>query len=106
MPSAVEVGLALMLDQEARATASAQAQVHAEEQQLVGALGSQILGVLTAVLERLNALEAKQVETMQCVIASRVRRPIRDELGTILYVVDELQPPVWAQPVGSNTGEY
>ena len=58
-----------------------------------------ILELLGTVVSRLALLEAQVERTESMVMATRVRRPVRDELGTILYVVDELQPPVWAQPM-------
>ena len=49
---------------------------------------------------RLLALENTPVRLAADVVAPRVRRPVRDEMGTILYVMDELQP------LAAPAGEY
>lgn len=54
-----------------------------------------------AILEgRLLELENTTVRLAADVVAPRVRRPVRDEMGTILYVMDELQP------LAAPAGEY
>lgn len=103
MSELVAEGRRLVAEQEAeRRRAEQEAEAMAELRVTAPA----ILDLLTAISAqlvafgaRLDQLEARQDNTWQAVIATRVRRPVRDELGTILYVVDELQPPVWAVPI-------
>lgn len=99
--SVVEMGVRLQSQAAADAAARAQVEADLAADATVAALGTQIVTLLATVLDRLAELEAKQVQTTAMVCATRVRRPVRDELGTVLYVVDEMQPPVWATPIDS-----
>jgi len=63
------------------------------------ALMPALIALVTGLCDRLSTLEAKVEQNFQAIVATRVRRPVRDDLGTILYVVDELQAPLWAQPM-------
>lgn len=92
-----------LIAQQAAEEAAEQAQAELEAQALaeLRLTAPAILDLLTAVLARLAAAETEIEATKQMCMATRVRRPVRDELGTILYVVDELQPPAWAMPMTS-----
>lgn len=100
----IEMGVRLQAQQAADAAVRAQLDADLAADATVAALGTQIVSLLTAVLDRLGQLETKQAETQAMVVATRVRRPIRDELGSILYVVDELRPPEWAAPLSPAVG--
>ena len=100
--SVVEMGMALrarasqpVVDPFVQLAAAAEATRELE----LAAVGGSLVELLSTVISRLAGLEAEVVGLRAQVVASRVRRPVRDDLGTILYVVDELTPPVWAQPV-------
>lgn len=92
-----------------------QPQVDQHVLDLLGALADRVavLDTVASLLGRLDVLE-RQVAALQeklcdgldrvqaTVEATRVRRPVRDDLGTILYVIDELQPPIYAMPVSAG----
>lgn len=63
-------------------------------------LGGNAIGIhalLNTIMLRLEKLEQCVEEhgrqTEQLILATRVRRPVRDDDGTILYVVDEIVKP-------------
>ena len=100
--SVVDIGARLRGERAAQEAAAAQASVEQErlrrDMEAVALLGPQLVSLMGQVMERLDRVEACVAKVEASVNATRVRRPVRDELGTILYVVDELEPPVWAQP--------
>lgn len=67
---------------------------------------SAMMAMLDTILGRIKCLEEQLALTHQQVLATRVRRPVRDEIGTILYVVDEVQAPIWAQSVSQALAEH
>lgn len=81
------------------AAEQAQAELEAQALAELRLTAPAILDLLHTVLARLSTVEQKVDAAYQAVCATRIRRPVRDELGTILYVVDEMQPPIWATPV-------
>lgn len=96
MSSIVAEGEALLAAEAARREAAVQAEAEAQALAELRATAPALIELLNTVVTRLATLEMQGAEIRQMVMATRVRRPVRDDLGTILYVVDELQPPVWA----------
>jgi carbon starvation protein CstA len=93
MASVVEEGMALLAQQQAEQTAARTADELAQ-------LGiNAVAGLLSTIVSRLADLEAQVAALSTISTGTRVRRPVRDEMGTIMYVVDELQPPIWASPM-------
>jgi multidrug resistance efflux pump len=93
----VSAGYAILAEQQAR-TARAEAEVQAIAELRIAAPA--ILDLLTAMAARIAGLEQQVVMSHEkmdhctaMVMATRIRRPIRDASGTIRYVVDELAPP-------------
>lgn len=104
MESVVELGARLLAEREAAERAMQdQADAEAREEQLLAVGTANIVELLSAVLTRLCALEEQVADTHRQVSLGRVRRPVRDEAGTILYVVDELMAPALpAEPDGDD----
>jgi len=87
-----------------RGRAEAVSEIETERARLNGAAVSLLSSLVQTLVDRIGVLEGEVRRTQQMVQATRVRRPVRDDLGTILYVVDEVTPPVWAQVVeGSDS---
>lgn len=109
MSTVVEEGERLLAAEAARVQAEREAQAQEElEAQALAELrlsAGAILGLLSTVVARLDTLEKQVANTEQMVMCTRIRRPVRDELGTILYVVDEMNPPIWAQPLADGPAE-
>lgn len=102
--SVVERGARILAEQQAAAQAAAdQVAAEAREQELLALGTANIVSLLTTVLDRLVSLEATVATLNQQVVASRIRRPVRDETGTIIYVVDEL---MGAAPVAEPDGDF
>ena len=95
--SVVDEGLELLAAQQAAAD---QAAAEAREQQLLALGTANIVALLNTVIARMNVLEAQVQALSTNVLASRIRRPVRDANGQIQYVVDELQGPMPGTPGG------
>lgn len=95
--SVIERGRRLLAEEQARALAASaaadQAAAEAREQELLQVGVENVATLLSTVLTRLEGVEQELAGLRRQVVASRVRRPVRGEDGTILYVVDELQAP-------------
>jgi len=94
----VERGRRLLAEQQAAEAAERAAadQLAAEqrEQELMRVGVENVSILLSTVLTRLEGVEQELSGLRRQVVASRVRRPVRGEDGTILYVVDEIEPPM------------
>jgi len=95
--SVIERGRRLLAEEQAQALAASaaadQAAAEAREQELLQVGVENVATLLSTVLTRLEGVEQELAGLRRQVMASRVRRPVRGEDGTILYVVDELQAP-------------
>lgn len=84
------IGERILADEQARIErVAAEAQAMAELRVAAPA----ILDLLATVATRLAQLENNVATLTRMVMATRIRRPIRDVSGQIQYVVDELAPP-------------
>lgn len=96
--SVIERGRRILAEQQAAAlaeqAAADQVAAEAREQQLFQVGVENVAALLSTVLTRLEGVEQELAGLRRQVVASRVRRPVRGEDGTILYVVDELQAPI------------
>lgn len=92
--SVVERGRRLLAEEAAKQAAADQAAAEQREQDLLRVGVENVSTLLSTVLTRLEAVEQELSGLRRQVVASRVRRPVRGEDGTILYVVDEIEPPV------------
>lgn len=102
--SVVERGARIIAEQQAATQAAAdQLAAEAREQELLATGTANIVALLTTVMARLVSLEETVATLNRQVVASRIRRPVRDEDGTIIYVVDELMGAATvAEPDGDD----
>lgn len=90
MSELIAVGERILQDEQLRIERAAlEAQAMAELRVAAPA----ILDLLSAMSARLAVVEAQVAANTRMVMATRIRRPVRDASGTIQYVVDEIDPP-------------
>ncbi len=100
----------LVAVQAATAEAVAAAEHAKQHADLVSLLGPQLVTLMGTILDRLAGVEAQLaaqgVRLEARMDATRVRRPVRDDRGQILYVIDELDPPTYALPVSGGVQPF
>lgn len=99
MSSIVADGERILAAEAARALAEAQALREAQALAELRASAPALLALFDTVCTRLAAIETRLADVHRQVLATRYRTPIRDEIGTIVGVVDEINPPIWARPI-------